>query len=110
MKRLDYFQNSIPENASYTDRKLHLPDENHINLYGVRGAGKSALVVDYLQDMDDETLLYIDCEDPNLAFAPLSASEIDTYIKENGIELLVLDHYDAMHAGSTVSRMPKERS
>ena len=95
MKRLDYFQSSVPENTSYTDRKLQLPDENHINLYGVRGAGKSALVIDYLQDMDHETLLYIDCEDPNLAFAPLSTPEIDTYIRESGIELLVLDHYEA---------------
>jgi len=95
MKRLDYFQNHTPVNASYTYRKLQLPDENHINLYGIRGAGKSALVVDYLQDMDYETLLYIDCEDPNLSFAPLSASEIQTYVEENGIELLVLDHYEA---------------
>ena len=70
MKRLEYFQNAIPENSSYSDRKLQFPDENHINLYGVRGAGKSAFVADYLQDMDEETLLYIDCEDPNLTFAP----------------------------------------
>ena len=92
MNRLDYFQNSIPENASYTDRKLQFPDENHINLYGVRGAGKSAFVFDYLQDMDHETLLYIDCEDPGIAFAPLSAEEIEHYVQESGIELLVLEH------------------
>ncbi len=97
MKRLDYFQNAIPENSTYTDRKLQFPDENHINLYGVRGAGKSALVADYLQDMDEETLLYIDCEDPNLTFSPLSTAEIQIYIEESGIELLVLDHYDACH-------------
>ena len=95
MKRLDYFQNSVPENASYTDRKLQLPDENHINLYGVRGSGQSSLVIDYLQDMDHETLLYIDCEDPGLAFDPLSSGEIGNYVQEEGIELLVLDHYEA---------------
>ena len=95
MKRLDYFQNIVPENASYISRKLQLPDENHINLHGVRGAGKSALVIDYLQDMDHETLLYIDCEDPNLAFSPLSTAEIQAYILESGIELLVLDHCEA---------------
>ena len=95
MKRLDYFQNSVPENSSYTDRKQQLPDLNRINLYGVRGAGKSALVTDYLQDMDEETLLYIDCEDPALLFAPLDSAEITDYILHNGIELLVLDHFDA---------------
>ena len=94
MKQLDYFQNNVPENSVYTYRKLQLPDEDHIYLYGVRGAGKSALVIDYLQDMDHETLLYIDCEDPNLSFASLSAAELQTYINENGIELLVIDHYD----------------
>ncbi len=95
MKQLDYFQNSVPENSSYTYRKLQFPDEDHIHLHGVRGAGKSALVIDYLQDMDYETLLYIDCEDPCLSFSPLSAAELQTYINENSIELLVIDHYDA---------------
>ena len=97
MKRLDYFQNSVPENTSYTYRKLQLPDEDHINLYGVRGAGKSALVIDYLQDMDHETLLYIDCQDPNLSFDPLPAAELQHYINDNGIELLVIDHFDICH-------------
>ena len=103
MKRLDYFQSSAPDNASYGDRKLQLPDENHINLYGVRGAGKSALVIDYLQDMDHETLLYIDCEDPNLAFEPLSTAEAGAYIAESGIELLILDHFDAC----TIDTIPR---
>ncbi len=97
MKRLDYFQNSVPVNSAYTYRKLQIPDEDHINLYGARGAGKSALVIDYLQDMDEETLLYIDCEDPNLSFVPLTTIELQTYIEEDGIELLVLDHYDSHH-------------
>ena len=95
MKRLDYFQNHTPENSLYIRRKLQLPDEDHINLYGARGTGKSSLTIDYLQDMDYETLLYIDCEEPILFFYPLSTEELQEYILENGIELLVLDHYDA---------------
>jgi predicted AAA+ superfamily ATPase len=95
MTRLDYFQNNVPENSSYTNRKLQLPDHNHINLYGVRGAGKSALVAEYLQEMDEETLLYLDFEDPNLLFSPLTAAEIETYVEQHGIELLVLDHFEA---------------
>lgn len=77
------------------DRKLQLPDHNHINLYGVRGAGKSALVLDYLKDMDHETLLHIDCEDPNLLFLTLSPLQMQEYIYSANIELLVLDHYDS---------------
>ncbi len=94
MKRLDYFQNHTPENSFYVQRKLQLPDEDHINLYGARGTGKSSLVIDYLQDMDYETLLYIDCDEPTLFFSPLHTIELQDYILENGIELLVLDHYD----------------
>ncbi|MEA3419685.1 MAG: hypothetical protein U9Q90_09855, partial [Campylobacterota bacterium] len=94
MNLLDYYQNQSPESDFYIQRKLQLPDANHINLHGVRGSGKSSLVIDYLQDMDHETLLYIDCEDPNLYFAKLSAPEMQEYIIESSIELLVLDHYD----------------
>lgn len=93
MNILDFFQSHPPTEEFYIDRKLHLPDANHINLYGVRGCGKSALVVDYLQDMDEETLLYIDCEDPKLLFTKIEALAIEAYIHEAGIELLVLDHY-----------------
>jgi len=95
MNRLLHFQGSVPQNSSYTDRKLQLPDHNHINLYGVRGAGKSALVIEYLQEMDEETLLYLDFEDPNLLFSPFSTGEIETFVVQNGIELLVLDHFEA---------------
>ena len=95
MNLLDYFQNNPPQPEFYIDRKLQLPDANHINLYGVRGSGKSALAVDYLQDMDHETLLYIDCEDPNLLFTKLSSDEMQEYIYDQSIELLILDHYNA---------------
>lgn len=92
----DYFHNHPPAISYYMDRKLKLPDDhNHINIYGVRGAGKSALVLDYLEDMDHETLLYIDCEDPNLLFLTLSLDEMQEYIYSASIELLVLDHYDS---------------
>lgn len=100
MNRLDYFQKSVPQGALFVQRKLQLPDENHINLHGVRGSGKSALVIDYLQDMDSETLLYIDFEDPTLLFSPLSGREIQQYVEQNGIELLILDHYDASNLES----------
>ncbi|MEA3492212.1 MAG: hypothetical protein U9R27_09965 [Campylobacterota bacterium] len=94
MKLFDYFQSHPPEITHYTPRKLQLPDENHINLHGVRGAGKSMLVVDYLEEMDHETLLYIDGDDPNLLFGSIDRDELQSYIWESSIELLVLDHYE----------------
>ena len=95
MNIFDYYHNHPPAISHYMDRKLKLPDQNHINIHGVRGSGKSALVLDYLEDMDHETLLYIDCEDPNLLFATLSPVDMQEFIYTASIELLVLDHYDS---------------
>jgi len=95
MRLLDYYQEHPPVASHYLPRKLELPDKDHINLHGVRGSGKSALVIEYLEDMDHETLLYIDCEDPNLAFSTIDREEIQEYIWESSIELLVIDHYDS---------------
>jgi len=95
MRLLDYYQEHPPVASHYLPRKLELPDQNHINLHGVRGSGKSALVIDYLEEMDHETLLYIDCEDPNLAFVTIDIQEMQEYIWESSIELLVIDHYDS---------------
>jgi len=94
MKLLDYYYDHPPSSSNYIPRKLELPDENHINLYGVRGSGKSSLVIDYLEDMDHETLLYIDFEDPNLIFGSLSSSEIEEFVWSRSIELLVFDNYN----------------
>ncbi|SFV58182.1 conserved hypothetical protein-Uncharacterized ATPase [hydrothermal vent metagenome] len=95
MRLLDYYHDHPPSSSSYyMPRKLELPDENHINLYGVRGSGKSALVIDYLQEMDHETLLYIDFEDPNLLFSTLSSDDIEEFVWSRSMELLVLDNYN----------------
>lgn len=95
MKTLDYcYDHSPTALPNYMPRKLELADENHVNLYGVRGAGKSSLVIEYLQEMDHETLLYIDFESPSLIFSSWNASDIEEYIWSNSIELLVLDNYN----------------
>ena len=94
MELLDYFQNRPPENTNYIQRKLQFPASNRIHLYGVRGAGKSALVADYLSELYPETLLYIDFEDPNLTFGSISSSVLQEYIDTHQIETLVLDHYE----------------
>lgn len=93
MDLLEYYHNQHPKNETYTLRKVSLPTKQNINLYGVRGAGKTAMILDYLQDKPHETTLYIDLENPNLYFTPLTPALLQTYIDTHNITLLILDHY-----------------
>jgi hypothetical protein len=94
MDLLEYYQNQHPINDNYVPRKCQLPQKGDINLFGVRGSGKTSIVLDLLEDVDEETALYIDMEDPNLIFSPLATVTLQHFIDRNGISLLVLDHYE----------------
>ncbi len=93
MNLLEYYQNQHPVSDNYVTRKCQLPPKGDINLYGVRGAGKTSMVLDLLSQEDEETTLYIDLEDPNLVFNPLSTLALQQFIDRTGITLLILDHY-----------------
>ncbi len=93
MELLEYYQNQRHATEHYIPRKCQLPHHGDINLYGVRGAGKTAMLLDLLQKEDEESTLYIDLEDPNLIFNTLSTLSLQQYIDRKGITLLVLDHY-----------------
>ncbi len=93
MNLLEYYQDQLPSSEHFTLRKCMLPKEGDINLYGVRGAGKTSLIADYLSQVDTKYTLYIDCEDPNLILHTLELVALQQYIDKNSITLLVLDHY-----------------
>lgn len=93
MNLLEYYQHQHHFNENYVVRKTQIPEIGNINLYGVRGAGKSAMVLDFLQDKDKETTLYIDLDDPNLTFSTLEPLTLQQHINNSNITLLVLDHY-----------------
>lgn len=93
MNLLEYYQNQHPMNDNYLSRKCHLPSQGDINLFGVRGAGKTAMVLDLLLEAKGEKTLYIDLDDPNLLFHTLTTLGLQQYIDREGITLLILDHY-----------------
>jgi predicted AAA+ superfamily ATPase len=93
MNLLEYYQNQHPVSDNYVTRKCQLPSKGNINLYGVRGAGKTTMVLDLLSEEEEESTLYIDLEDPNLIFNPLSTLTLQQFIDRTGITLLILDHY-----------------
>ena len=93
MELLDYFHSQHYNSEKYIPRKLHLPEKGDINLFGVRGAGKTSMILAQIEETDEEVRLYIDMEDPNLLFGTLHAITLQHYIDQNGITLLVLDHY-----------------
>jgi len=93
MNLLEYYQNHHPVNDNYVLRKCQLPNVGDINLFGVRGSGKTTIVLDVLLEEDAETTLYIDLDDPNLIFNTIDTLTLQQYIDKEGIILLILDHY-----------------
>jgi len=93
MELLSYFHSHTPKNSYFVPRKTYLPEIGDVNLYGPRGCGKSALILDYIKAYA-EPALYIDLEDPNLILTALETLSLDTYIKEEKIHTLILDHYE----------------
>jgi len=93
MELLEYYHNQQHISDNYVTRKCQIPQKSDINLYGVRGSGKTAMVLDLLSQEDSEKTLYIDLQDPNLIFTTLTTLALQQYIDRTGITLLVLDHY-----------------
>jgi hypothetical protein len=93
MQLLEYYQNQHYFTENYVPRKCQLPLKSDINLYGVRGSGKTSIILDLMHEENEESTLYIDLEDPNLIFNTLSTLSLQQYIDREGITLLILDHY-----------------
>jgi len=93
MDLLEHYHIHPPLNEYFIVRKTTIPDEGSFNLYGPRGSGKTALVLDYLQHYQNE-ILYIDLEDPNLILITLDTLPLQAYIDSSNIHTLILDHYE----------------
>lgn len=107
MDLLEYYQNQHSFNEYYVPRKIQIPPQGNINLYGARGSGKSAMALNFIQEEAQKDTLYIDMEDPNLIFSPLTAERLQQYIDKAQIKLLVLDHYqhNALSSFPNVERL-----
>jgi hypothetical protein len=93
MDLLEYYHNQFPKCENFVPRKCILLDNVDINFFGVRGSGKTYLVLDYLAQIEHEDILYIDFEDPNLIFNSVNILLLQQYIDTHAIKILVLDHY-----------------
>ncbi len=93
MDLLEHYHEQPPINEHYMLRKVQLASEGNVNLHGARGTGKTALILDYLQEQDESTL-YIDLEEPNLILNTLDTLPLQDYINEFKITELILDHYE----------------
>jgi len=95
MNILEQLYNQTLGSESFVIRKVQLNPQQKINLFGVRGSGKSAIVFDFLKTYceDEEEYLYIDFDDPQLFFDSIDAKELESFIHEYEISTLVLDHF-----------------
>lgn len=94
MELIEYFHSHHYKSEKYVYRKTDIPPTGDINLFGVRGSGKSAMIIEHIQDEEEEYTLYIDWDDPNLIFGEITSVTLQRYIDQNGITLLILDHYE----------------
>jgi predicted AAA+ superfamily ATPase len=93
MDLLEHYHEQPPINEHFILRKTEIPQEGDLNLYGARGCGKTALILNYIGEQDESTL-YIDLEDPNLILNTLDTLPLQSYIDETNIKELILDHYE----------------
>ncbi len=94
MQLLEYYHNQYPAIDNYVPRKCQIPPNGDINIFGVRGAGKTYMILDILQDTDKNRTLYIDLDDPNLTFSTITTLALQQFIDRSNITLLILDHYE----------------
>ena len=92
MDLLEFYYDNPPTNEYYVERKLQLSLNGDLNLYGARGCGKTAIILDYIAQ-SDKKVLYIDLEDPKLLLQSYDTLLVDTFIQEYEIDELILDHY-----------------
>lgn len=106
MDLLEHYHEHPPINEHFIFRKLQLPEKGSFNLYGARGCGKTALILNYLETCEEETL-YLDLEDPNLILNTLDTLPLQDYIDERKIKELILDHYEdgMLNEFPNISRM-----
>jgi hypothetical protein len=93
MNLLEYCYLNRPKNDFFAPRKTQLDQSPLINLCGVRGSGKTSFILDWLDNLDEESL-YIDMGDPKMLFEAFTLKSLQRYIQEKEIKTVVLDHYD----------------
>ncbi len=93
MDILEYFYEQKTSVEPFYPRKLQLPESGSFCLFGPRGAGKTALILNYLQGFPPNSWLYIDAQDPSFALEDIDIFQLEEFIKEESISLLVIDHY-----------------
>lgn len=91
VQQLEHFYESTPKAVGFIERKTDIPSHT-INLYGPPGAGKTWLVLDYINRLPKKRRLYVDMSDLRLDVESLSAN-LQEFIESNDIESVVLDHY-----------------
>jgi len=93
MQLLEYFYDRNNDITTYHQRKFNIPDTDKLLIYGSPASGKTSLVLDHIMSFDSELVLYIDFKDPKFNFRDIMEEDIEGFIEANGIEILILDHY-----------------
>jgi len=93
MQLLEYFYELSIKNDFFRQRKVQIQQYESFMLYGARGTGKSTLVIEYLQSLDEGSWIYIDCQDPIFALEDIDSGMLDDFIEEESIQTVILDHY-----------------
>ncbi len=93
MDILEYFLDLKPRNEVFYPRKLRLPLSESFLLFGARATGKTTLILEYLERLDNQEWLYLDAQDPAFALEDIDIDQLEMFLDEEAIRTLVLDHW-----------------
>ena len=89
MHILELLYEKPPTLSNFNARKVHIEKTNTI-ICGASGSGKTILILDFLKEC--KNYLYIDLNDLRVNIQKIQ-SNLENFIKEKRIELLVIDNY-----------------
>lgn len=90
---IENINSARPKVENFIPRKYEISNNTLINIHGARGVGKSAIAIDYIEQHYKDNSLYIDFDAPALFFNSLSIFDLQIFINDNNIRILVLDHW-----------------
>lgn len=92
METLENLYEIKHKNNHFFDRKLSISSKRTL-IKGVKKAGKTSLIIDYISNFPKEEVLYIDLNDTRVDKNEI-AKNLSKFIKSKPIKILVIENFD----------------
>lgn len=94
MEIFEQLLSETPKKISFLERKVFLPKDKNVNLYGPPGCGKTSLALLHASEKK-EPFLYVDLKDYRIE--KLDNEALSAFVKEKKISTLIIDNAQASY-------------